>query len=67
MNGTNRTGFSLRGTASKRWARPQVPKDYGAIPREVLKRLASERLPDKESYTRRLNELLLKGENHGEH
>ena len=36
---------------------PPVDNPHG-IPKAVLEQLASERLPDKESYTRRLNELL---------
>jgi hypothetical protein len=36
---------------------PPVDNPYG-IPKAVLEQLASEKLPDKESYSRRLNELL---------
>jgi hypothetical protein len=47
---------------------PPVDNPFG-IPRKVLEQLASESLPDKESYSRRLNELLSaitrNGESHG--
>jgi len=36
---------------------PPVDNPFG-IPNAILNQLASERLPDKESYSRRLNELL---------
>ena len=45
--------------ASRHWARSR-PKEENAfgIPGSVMKQLASENLPDKESYSRRLKELL---------
>lgn len=53
-------------TANRRL--PPVDNPYG-IPSAVLEQLASERLPDKESYSRRLNELLnaiqRNGDSHG--
>lgn len=51
-------------TTAKHWVRPLTLKNpYAAIPDEVLKQLASENLPDKESYSRRLNELLKENSN----
>jgi hypothetical protein len=47
----------------RHWARPlTMPNPHAAIPDAVLKQLASERLPDKQTYTARLQELL-KGTN----
>jgi hypothetical protein len=50
--------------AGHHWARPR-PKEqnpYG-IPAEIMQQLASENLPDRDSYSRRLNELLKEGKN----
>ena len=50
----------------RHWARsrPKTDNPYG-IPGEVMKRLASENLPDKESYSKRLNELLNRENSNG--
>ncbi len=52
--------------ASRHWARsrPKEENPHG-IPNEVMKQLASENLPDKETYQRRLNELLNKENSNG--
>ena len=52
--------------ASRHWARSR-PKEENAfgIPGEVMRQLASKNLPDKESYSQRLNELLNKENSNG--
>ena len=63
---SGRTGYSLRGTASKKWPRPQIAKDPGVTAvQSAIKQLRGEQL-DKATYLKRLNQLL-KGVYHGEH
>jgi hypothetical protein len=53
-----RTGFSLRGGASKMWSRPQRPKPSDVVALEdALRQLRAEQL-DRETYQKRLNQLL---------
>jgi hypothetical protein len=46
------------------WARSRPKEDNPhGVPTEIMRQLASESLPDKESYSRRLNELMKENSN----
>jgi len=54
----NRTSFSLRGSASKHWPRPQRPKPSDVVALEdALRQLRAEQL-DVVTYKKRVSELL---------